>query len=169
MKWLTLVLALGLSVAMTSSLFAQGRGNGRGPGMGRMSGEMIDRMLKDVKLTDEQKAKIDEVKKEIAENAKVYNDKVDGILSADQKKARDDAIKAANAAGKNERDARRAGMEAAKPTDEQKKKLGEAGQEMGKATQPLFQKLMDILTPEQKEQVKKNMPQRRNAPNRRVD
>ena len=51
-----------------------------------------DQMLKGLNLTDDQKAKVEALKKEYAPKLK---EAADSVLTADQKKARDDAVKAA--------------------------------------------------------------------------
>ncbi|MGA2616440.1 MAG: hypothetical protein ABSF26_02445 [Thermoguttaceae bacterium] len=133
----------------------------RGPGAFG-GAQMIDRILaaKDLNLTDEQKTKLEDLKKEYAPKLK---NPMDGILTDEQKKARDDATKAAKDAGKNMRETFKAASEAVKLTDDQKAKLREAG----KAMRPIFTELRDkingILTSDQQEQVKKFFSGRKKA------
>ena len=105
-------------------------------------------ILKGVNLTDDQKAKVKKLRKEYGPKLKAA---ADGILTADQKEARDDAIKAAKDAGKKGPEVFKAAMQAVKLTDDQKAKLEEVMKPLHKE---VHEKLMAILTPEQKEQLK---------------
>ena len=105
-------------------------------------------ILKGLNLTDEQKAKVKELRKEYGPKFKAA---ADSILTADQQKARADAVKAAKAEGKKGQEVGKAAMEAVKLTDDQKAKLKEVMKPLHKE---VHEKLMAILTPEQKVQLK---------------
>jgi Spy/CpxP family protein refolding chaperone len=105
-------------------------------------------MLKGLDLTADQKAKVKEVGKEFHSKMKAA---ADSILTDEQKKARDEAIKSAKDAGKKGREIQKAAREAVKLTDEQKAKMKDA---MKPVAKEIRDKLMAILTPEQKEQLK---------------
>ena len=77
------------------------------------------------------------------------------VLTPEQKKAREEAIKAAKAAGKDKKACMEAGEAAAKMTDEQKAKLSDIKKEMGACRKDLKDKVLAVLTPEQQEQLKK--------------
>ena len=164
LKAVTTVLALVVSLAMVGNLPAQdgGRRQGRHDGRhahqftpGRGGFEGIERMLKSLNLTDEQKAKLAELKKEYAPKFKEAAGKLEGILTAEQKKARDEAVKTAKEAGKKPGEVWRAGMEAVKLTDDQKAKLKDARTAMQDLRKEVHEKVMGLLTPEQKEELKK--------------
>ena len=107
-------------------------------------------MLKELNLTDEQKAKVQELRKEYVPK---FKEATDSVLTTDQKKARDDAIKAAKDAGKKGE----LFTVKLKLTDEQKAKIREAITPLEKE---LREKTQAILTPEQREQLKAKMAER---------
>ena len=104
-------------------------------------------MLKGLKLTADQKAKVKELGKEYAPKFKAA---FENVLTDEQKTARKDAIKAAKAEGKKGRELMKAAHEAVKLTDEQKAKVKAAVEPLRKEA---HEKIMAILTPEQKEQL----------------
>jgi Spy/CpxP family protein refolding chaperone len=107
-------------------------------------------MLKGLDLTADQKAKVKEVGKEFHSKMKAA---ADSVLTDEQKTARDEAVKAAKDAGKKGREVQKAAHDAVKLTAEQKTKMKDA---MKPVDKEIREKLMDILTDEQKAQVKKN-------------
>ena len=80
----------------------------------------IDRTLRPVTLTDDQKSKLDALKKDYEQKFKDAYAKEDSMLSPEQKKAGDDARKAATADGKTRREINQAVTDALKLTDQQK-------------------------------------------------
>jgi len=108
-------------------------------------------MLKGLNLSDEQKAKVKELWKEYQPK---FKEAAGGVLTTEQKKARDDAIKAAKDAGKKGPEVFKAVRAAVKLTDEQKAKMKEAMKPLRKE---LHEKVMAILTPEQQGQLKAKM------------
>ena len=104
--------------------------------------------LKGLNLTDDQKAKVKDLRKEYGPKFKAA---ADSILTADQKKAREDAVKAAKAEGKKGPEVGKAAMQAVKLTEDQKAKMKEVMKPLHKE---VHEKLMAILTSEQKEQLK---------------
>lgn len=157
-----LALVVALMIAGNLSAAEQKRRHD-GPRGGQSGVDRVDMMLKGLTLSDEQKTKIDAVKKEYAPKFKENGEKFDGILTAEQKKARKDAVDAAKAAGKGRREIWEAGTAAVKLTDEQKAKMAEAMKAMQPVQKEFREKIMSVLTPEQKEQVKKNRESRRAA------
>jgi Spy/CpxP family protein refolding chaperone len=105
-------------------------------------------VLKGLNLTDDQKAKVKELRKEYGPKFKAA---ADSVLTADQREAREDAVKAAKAEGKKGPEVGKAAMEAVKLTDDQKAKMKEVMKPLHKE---VHEKLMAILTSEQKEQLK---------------
>ena len=150
LKAVSTVLALAVSLVVVGGLSAQERTRPEG----RRGGQsMLDRIekVKGLTLTDDQKAKLAELKKEYAPKLKEAVAKLEGVLTAEQKKAREEATKAAKAAGKSGREVRAAAMEAVKLTDEQKTKMADARKAMGDLNKEIGEKVTKLLTPEQQE------------------
>jgi Spy/CpxP family protein refolding chaperone len=156
LKTVSAVLALVVSLAILGNFAsAQERRRREGPRGGQQS--MIDRIekMKDLKLTDDQKSKLAELKKEYAPKLKELAGKLEAVTTAEQKKARDEAMKAAKAAGKKGREVFEAGTAALKLTDEQKAKTAECFKAMGELNKEIRDKVTKLLTPEQQEVLKK--------------
>ena len=162
LKAVSTVLALAVSLVVVGSLWAADEPSGpkdQPPMHPQFS--PIDRMLRGITLTDAQKAKVEELKKEYAPKFKEAFGRPGDILTEEQKKARDEAVKAARDAGKSEQEVWEAGRKAVKLTDEQKKKMAEIHGEKGRKAmmaldKEVRDKLLSLLTPEQKKQFKKN-------------
>jgi Spy/CpxP family protein refolding chaperone len=156
MKTVRGVLALAVCVAMVGVLAAaegQGRGQ-RGPG-GPVRGfgdptARIDFMVRGLDLTDAQKAKIEDIKKEFGPKFKAAQEKQDSILTDEQKKARTEAIQKARESRESFQNMRETIEKAMKLTDEQKKKLDEARKATEELNTALREKVTSVLTPEQK-------------------
>ncbi len=134
---------------------------GRRPAIPGM--DVLER-LKGAGLSEDQKAKVEELKKEYEPKFKELWQKRDSVLTDEQKKARSEAAKAARAAGKRGLDLRKEAREAMKLTDEQKaelEKVDKAARELGKEFR---EKVMNVLTAEQKEKLKKQWQERRRGP-----
>lgn len=161
MKIVSTVLALFVSLLIVGNLSAadekKGHEGKRPPHatMDRM--EMLQGMLKGLNLTDEQKTKVEALKKEYGPKFKEGSQGMDGILTDEQKKAREEAVKAAKEAGKKGPEVWEAAKAAVKLTDEQKAKMAENRKAAEALHKQFREKLMEILTPEQKEQLKKEM------------
>jgi Spy/CpxP family protein refolding chaperone len=156
MRLVSTVLAVSVSLMMVGSLSAaeehkapQGRRPAR-----PMAAQW--EMLKSLDLTADQKAKLEELKKEYGPKFKEVWQKMDSILTEDQKKARAEARKTAEAAGKKGPEVWKAAQAAVNPTDEQKAKLAEARKAMAALGKEVHEKVMAVLTTEQKEQLKKS-------------
>lgn len=154
------VLLVGLVLAIAGTAWAQEgkkgrRGEGRGPG-GPAGVQMLDFMLRGIELTDAEKANIEKVKKELEPQFKALQEKRDGVLTPEQKKAREEAVK-----GKEGREAFQAARDAVKLTEEQTKKLEEIRAEQGKLFQTAREKIMGALTDEHKEALKKRFSEGR--------
>jgi Spy/CpxP family protein refolding chaperone len=165
MRVVSAVFALAVSLIMVGNLLAadekptrEGNRPHR-PAMER--GDLFGgEMLKGLNLTDDQKAKVDDLKKEYGPKLKEAWEKTDAILTADQKKAREEAVEAARASGKRGPEVMKAAQEAMKLSDEQKTKLDAARKDTQALRKAAYEKLMSLLTPEQKETLKKNRPHR---------
>jgi Spy/CpxP family protein refolding chaperone len=162
-------LGLAVSLMLAGNLLAQDAPKDSTPKdtekhQGQRGGRMFAgpfELLKGIDLTTEQKDKIKDLKKEYGPKLKELAEKAEGVLTADQKKARDDAHKAAVDAGKKGRELMQATRDAVKLTDDQKAKQKEirtAGQDL---TKEIVEKIKSILTDDQKEQLKKKMEGRR--------
>jgi Spy/CpxP family protein refolding chaperone len=116
-------------------------------------------MLKCLNLTEDQKAKLETLKKEYAPKVKASFEKHTGILTEDQKKARQEAVKSAKAAGKSHEEVWKEAQAAVKLTDDQKAKMETARKEGQALRKEIHEKIMEILTPEQREQFKKELDQ----------
>ncbi len=145
MKVVASVLALALALTMVGKLAADEKSC---PLAASHHHGMLHDLLKGLNLTDDQKAKVKELRKEYEPKFKAA---ADSVLTADQQKARDDAVKAAKAEGKKGPEVWKAAMKAVKLTDEQKAKMKEVMKPLHKEA---HEKLMAILTTEQKEQLK---------------
>lgn len=107
-----------------------------------------------ITLTDEQKTKVQAVYDEYQGKFKEAQKNVDKALTADQKKARAEATKAARAEGKKGKELQAAAVDAMKLTDEQKKGLTEAQKGQAEVRTNFEKALKEILTAEQREKVK---------------
>jgi Spy/CpxP family protein refolding chaperone len=117
--------------------------------------DRIERMLQGLTLSDAQKAKLAEVAKECGPKMVEANQKLDALLTLEQKQARVEAMAAAKTAGKKGKEMQEAVEAALKLTDDQKAKYTAARTAMGELEKGLREKVMGVLTPEQVEQVKK--------------
>jgi Spy/CpxP family protein refolding chaperone len=150
------VLVLVLSLVFVADASAQRRERRRaGREGGQPSFSRIDMMLRGLTLTDEQKTKVAALKKEYDPKFKENRAKFEGITTDEQKKASKEGMDKARADGKKGKEVWDAGTAAAKLTPEQKAKLDEARKASEALDKEVRDKVMSILTPEQKEQWKK--------------
>jgi len=169
MKVAKLTFALVVVALMAGSALAQnpdqprqGRG-GRGPG-GFGGGDpagMFERLagaIQKLDLTAEQKEKVEALKKEYAPKVKAVKEKMDGVLTADQKSAREAAVKAAREAkGDDRRAAYQKIREAVKLTDDQKKAMEPIMKDAQTLSQEVRTKFNALLTEEQKTKLRESM------------
>jgi len=113
------------------------------------------KMLESLSLTPDQKAKIEDLKKQYGPKFADAEKNLESILTPEQKKARHDAVKAAKAAGKTGKDVWQAAEAAVQLTPDQKTKLADARKTMASLGKEFHDKVWSILTPEQREQLKK--------------
>jgi Spy/CpxP family protein refolding chaperone len=152
---LSTALVLALSLVFAADASAQRRERRRDRQGGQPNFSRVDMMVMGLTLTEDQKAKVAELKKEYDPKFKENMTKADGVLTDDQKKARREAVEKARADGKSRKEVRDAAEAAVKLTPEQKTKLDElkkAGDALGKE---VHAKVDSILTQEQKDQQKK--------------
>jgi Spy/CpxP family protein refolding chaperone len=128
---------------------------------------MIDRVerIPGINLTDDQKSKLADLKKEYAPKQKEIADKLAAVPTAEQKKARDEAIKEARDAGtRPDREAIQAAM---KLTDAQKAEMTKLRKAQSDLDKEITDKVTKLLTPEQQETLKKARESRGNGGGRR--
>jgi hypothetical protein len=143
-----LTLAFALLIAAPSLAAAKKKEGGNGVPYF----QAVDRYLRPVTLTDDQKAKISDLKKEYEPKLKELYSKQD-VRTPDQKKAGQDAAKAARAAGKKGQDVRTAVADAEKKTDDQKNQEQAIRKELRSLQNELHKRVVELLTQEQKDQV----------------
>ncbi|MBU4272063.1 MAG: hypothetical protein KKE86_07175 [Planctomycetes bacterium] len=158
MKVLSAVLALAVSLAIVGNLSAEEKKKGKYPDRPTIGGM---RMFEGLDLSEEQKANFKELWKEYLPKLKAVGEKLRDILTEEQKTARAEARKAAIEAGKKGKEVRDAVQDAVKLTDEQKAKFAELQKEMQALRKKMREKGMEILTPEQKEILKKKFESRK--------
>lgn len=155
MRAARMVLILAVAVLIASPLLAKEAKKKAAKPAPCPADQYLTRMLADVTLTAEQKTKIDALKKEFGPKIMEARKKVDAVLTADQKKARGEAMKKAKADGKTGKEAAAAVAAAMKLTDDQKAKQAEAQKAVSALTKELDKAARDLLTPEQKASLKK--------------
>jgi Spy/CpxP family protein refolding chaperone len=151
----TTVLTLVVSLAVAGSLRAADEGKKAHEGKHAQrplawAGVNVDQL----KLTDDQKAKVADLQKEYAPQVADLYKKMQSILTDDQRKARQEAEKAAKEAGKTGKELHDAVAAAVTLTDEQKAKQGEVKAELAPIAKEAREKLTAILTPEQQALLK---------------
>lgn len=121
--------------------------------------QTIDKYLKPVTLTDTQKTKLDGIKKDYEQKLKDAYAKKE-VLTPEQKKAGEEAKKAAKADGKKGKELDTAFDEAAKKTDDQKKQEKEARKALTALEKEIHAKVVDLLTAEQKTAIEAAKPKK---------
>jgi len=109
--------------------------------------------LKDLDLTDAEMTKIGEIRKECRPKIEKVLKELDGLLSDTQKTAREEALKA----GKTRREL----LTALNLTDAQKEKVAVVAKQLAPLVQEEMQKIQDLLTESQKEQLQSSQEERR--------
>jgi len=164
MMRMRVVLILAVALLMACSMLAGEKGKNKNKKKAdRCPVAERTKYLDGLKLSDEQKAKLNQIKQEFVPKFTAAEQKRDNVLSPDQRKASAEAAKAAKLAGKTGKEVRDAADAAAKPTDEQKSKLTEAKKELKELEKDLQAKVKAILTPEQQEEAKKALDAKKAA------
>jgi Spy/CpxP family protein refolding chaperone len=109
--------------------------------------------LRELDLTDAERAKIAEIRKEYRPKVAKFLGDLKGLLTADQRKAREEALKA----GKKHTEV----IASLKLTDEQKGKVEAAGKEVATLVREELGKIRDVLTEEQQAQLGELKDERR--------
>lgn len=154
MRTVRITLTLALALLIATPLLAQekkkrerGKG-GQGPGMGMQFD--VTRMLRGLKLTDEQEKQIKEIRgkheKDLKEAAKAAE------LTPEQQKARQEAFQKVKESGVSGAEARKAfeeAMKSVKLTPEQTK----GREKLGEITKAMMKEVREVLTEEQRKQL----------------
>ena len=109
---------------------------------------------KEITLTADQQTKLDAIKKEEGPKLVALTEKLDAVLTEEQKTARKEAAAKAKADGKKGKDASAAVDEALKLTDEQKKQRAEIQPQVAKLQLTIKEQIHGLLTDEQKAHYK---------------
>jgi hypothetical protein len=117
---------------------------------------------KEIELTAEQTEKLAALKKEFSPKLTELIQKVNGIYTDEQKKARQEAAKKAKDDGKTGRDAKAATDAAVKLTDEQKKQLDDLQPKLQAMQNEVREKVASLLTAEQKAKLPKRKAAKKN-------
>lgn len=154
------VLTLSMVVLLGSSLLAadaQQKGRKGKKGQQRRKPTVARTLPKEIQstLSDEQKQKIALLDEEFGPKLAEFNKKRSAILSPEQRKAQAEARKAGTEAGKKGKELNAAVAAAVKATDQQKKQLAELSKEMAPLNKTVREKLLALLTDEQKAKMPK--------------
>ena len=109
---------------------------------------------KGIELTVDQKTKVDALNKEFGPKLAECRKKAAGIITADQKKARTEAVKKAKADGKKGKEVQAAANAAVAITADQKKLQAETKKAMGALNKEIRTQFAALLTDEQKAKLK---------------
>ncbi len=118
------------------------------------AGQQVFQIPKEITLSDEQKEKLEAIKKEHGPKLSELTKKLDDSLTAEQKKARKEAMEKAKTDGKKGKDLQEAVIAALNLTDEQKKLRAEIQPELTKLQASVKEQIHGILTDEQKAHYK---------------
>ncbi|MCS7306429.1 MAG: hypothetical protein NZ602_15135 [Thermoguttaceae bacterium] len=163
------LLVVGLVLAMGGLLLAAEGKRPRGPRpeggppeFGRMDPFPLVKRIQN--LSEEQKQKIENLRKEYEPKLSELREKLDAIITPEQKKAREEAIKKAKEEGKTGRELFEAIRNAVKLTEEQQNKMKEVQTQIGQLAREIRGKLDEILTEEQRAQLRRFGPGRGGRP-----
>lgn len=149
------ILSVGLVVVMTLPVTAADAAK-EAKGKKKTAGATnpVFAIPKEITLTEEQQAKLDEIKKDQGPKVAELNTKLDSVLTDEQKAARKEANAKVKAEGKKGKEAKAAMDEALKLTDEQKKHRAELQPELAKLQVSIKEQINALLTDEQKTHYK---------------
>jgi hypothetical protein len=151
------VLTLSLTACLLGSAFVGDAAAQKEKGKkkaGMAAGQQIFTLPKEITLTDEQKTKLEEIKKEHGPKLAELTKKIDDTLTDDQKKARKEAGDKARADGKKGKDLQAAVDAAVALTDDQKKSQETVKPELTKLQGAIREKIHGLLTTDQQTHYK---------------
>ncbi len=114
---------------------------------------MLAQWLDGVDLTAEQKEKVEALKLEVGRKLAEVNKKIQELFTQEQRKLRAEIATKGKAEGKTPQEIRKLQDEAVELTPEQKEKFAELMGMRREIHEQLAKRLLDILTPEQKQIV----------------
>lgn len=114
----------------------------------------VVRVPKSVELTDEQKTQVAAINKEFAPKLMEAQKKLRSILTDEQRKSQQAAMKSIRESKLKGKERAKALAEALNLTDEQKKQMADVRAEMGAVRKAAGEKFFAILTPEQQKLAK---------------
>ncbi len=157
------LVSLSVVVAVLSALpaYAQqsAKRQARAAKRGQQASARAFQFPKEITLTEEQQTKLKALQQEYGPKLDAANKKLDEVLTAEQRAARNETAKANRDAKKTGREARDAINASLKLTPEQKTKYDAAQKEVQELRKVVEQKKSELLTAEQRAQL----PKRRTA------
>jgi len=176
MKTVRITLALAIALAITAPMMAQEKKAAKGKGtqisqIGRMMLRMekLRTALGDLDLTAEQKEKLGKIREELGPKIGDVFGKLKDILTEEQRTVSGEAAKKAHEAGKEGRAVIVAVESSVKITDEQQVKIDKLAEEFVPVNREMTKSIMGILTPEQKEKLKKALAPQPRKPSEKKD
>jgi len=145
-KTLTILTACVLAVSFVTPVMAADKKKKKAP--------TAVKVPKGIELTVDQKTKVDALNKEFGPKLAECRKKAASIITADQKKARTEAVKKAKADGKKGKEVQAAANAAVAITADQKTQQTECKKAMGALNKEIRTQFAALLTDEQKAKLK---------------
>ena len=145
-KTLTILTACVLAVSFVTPVMAADKKKKKAP--------TAVKVPKSIELTADQKTKVDALNKEFGPKLAECRKKAASIITADQKKARTEAVKKAKADGKKGKEVQAAANAAVAITADQKTQQTECKKAMGALNKEIRTQFAALLTDEQKAKLK---------------
>lgn len=153
-KWQSLAAMLAV-ILLVNSLQAQEqqtRREGRGRGG---QGVQTLALPPNLELTEDQTAKVEKIREKYQKEAQELQQKQNQVLTAEQRKARTEAMQAAREAGKTQAEIREITRSLQDQlTDDQKQKMQSLREESQKVRQKFMAEVTEVLTDEQKAKLR---------------
>ena len=145
-KTITILTACFLAVAFVAPAVAADKKKKKVPN--------VVRVPKTIELTADQKTKVEALNRQFGPKLAGCKKKANSIITADQKKARTEAMKKAKADGKKGKELRAAVNAAVAITADQKAQQAECKKAMGALNKEIRTQFASLLTDEQKAKIK---------------
>ena len=165
-----LVVAVALLLATAAVAQEKPKRKGRRSKLGPTTQAVIriDRLrtaLEELDLSEAQKEELKGLREKLGPKFKEIFDKMQEVLTEEQKAAGEEAMEEAKASGKKGREFFQAIEAALKLTAEQKEKMDKLAPEIAAVQKEMMKEIRGILTPEQQEKLKAKMrPPRKKKP-----
>ena len=111
--------------------------------------------LRGVEFSKDQNTKVEEIRKKYVPMFVELQKKLNGVYTNEQRRARQQAFRAARDAGKNAQEVRKAADFAAKPTDDQKKQRAAIQKERSDLQAKIQKEIRSLLTDKQRAQLRR--------------